>query len=354
MIRDFGIPQNNVATWAGITSASFSMFQSMAAVPWGRAADYYGRKPVLIFGLLATMACFVAWGMSTSLTMAIVVRAIQGGSNGNVGIIRTMVAEMVPEKELQPRAFSIMPLVWSLGSVLGPTFGGSFAQPAKLYPSVFGNIEYFKKYPYALPNLVLTVFFFISVMSATLFLKETLTSKKGKQDWGILVGKRLTRAFSIHRHPSARRMPPRRSSFVDGEATAPLVPSRVQTMPSDTKMERPSMKEVFTRQTCINLVGYTFLAFHSVAYDQNLTVFLNYPEMEHDKDNTKFPFYFNGGFGMNSGQIGTLFTIYGIVCGAVQFLLYSPLVTRYGVHKCFKVCSKSSIRLHQQTLMSRS
>jgi hypothetical protein len=26
-----------------------------------------------------------------------------------------MVAEMVPEKELQPRAFSIMPLVWSIG-----------------------------------------------------------------------------------------------------------------------------------------------------------------------------------------------------------------------------------------------
>jgi hypothetical protein len=87
------------------------------------------------------------------------------------------------------------------------------------------------------------------------------------------------------------------------------------------------------------LTSYTFLAFHSVAYDQNLTVFLNYPVIEHTPENTKLPFYFNGGFGLNSGEIGTLFAVYGVVCGLVQFILYSPLVTRYGVLRCFRVCS---------------
>lgn len=94
-----------------------------------------------------------------------------------VGIIRTMVAEMVPEKELQPRAFSVMPLVWSLGSVVGPAFGGFFAQPARQYPDVFGNIEFFKKFPYALPNLIATVFFLISAASAALFLKVCRSSR---------------------------------------------------------------------------------------------------------------------------------------------------------------------------------
>lgn len=83
MIRDFGIEQNKIARWAGLTSAVFSIAQSITAVPWGKAADRYGRKPTLIFGLLSTMVCFVIWGMSTSLPMAITVRAIQGGSNGN-------------------------------------------------------------------------------------------------------------------------------------------------------------------------------------------------------------------------------------------------------------------------------
>lgn len=83
MIRDFGVEQNKVAKWAGLTSAVFSIAQSITAVPWGKAADRYGRKPVLILGLISTMVTFVVWGMSTSLTMAIVVRAIQGAGNGN-------------------------------------------------------------------------------------------------------------------------------------------------------------------------------------------------------------------------------------------------------------------------------
>ena len=196
MIRDFGVEQDEIAKWAGATSAVFSIAQSITAVPWGKAADYYGRKPVLIWGLLATMICFVVWGVSTSLAMAITVRAIQGASNGNgrlttsqadhlsrtiadspaVGIIRTMVAELVPEKELQPRAFSIMPLVWSLGSVIGPSFGGFFAQPAKQFPSVFGGIEFFKRYPYSLPNLIAMLFFLVSVATAAMFLQVCMMS----------------------------------------------------------------------------------------------------------------------------------------------------------------------------------
>lgn len=83
MIKSFGIEQNKVAKWAGLTSGVFSISQSITAVFWGKASDTYGRKPTIITGLLTTMVCFVAWGMSTSLPMAITVRAIQGGSNGN-------------------------------------------------------------------------------------------------------------------------------------------------------------------------------------------------------------------------------------------------------------------------------
>jgi MFS family permease len=246
-----------------------------------------------------------------------------------------MVAEMVPEKELQPRAFSIMPLVWSMGSVLGPSFGGSLAQPAKRFPDVFGNIEYFRKFPFALPNLVATVFFLISAASAALFLKETLPTKRGGRDWGLLVGKRLTRA--VRPRPQASR---RRSSFVDGEATAPLLPSKSMPKKFDAHQSSPGMKDVFTYQTSLNLVAYTFLAFHSVAYDQNIPVFLSYPVKTHTPENTKPPFYFTGGFGMEPGDIGTIFTIYGIVCCVVQFVAYPPLATHFGILRCLRLTCK--------------
>lgn len=88
-----------------------------------------------------------------------------------VGIIRTMVAEMVPEKELQPVAFSLMPLVWSLGSIFGPAFGGFFAKPAQQFPWLFGGVAFWEKYPFFLPNLVAAVVFLVSITIAALFLR---------------------------------------------------------------------------------------------------------------------------------------------------------------------------------------
>ena len=67
-----------------------------------------------------------------------------------------------------------MPLVWSLGSVVGPAFGGFFAKPAEQYPNLFGDMSFFKTFPYALPNLLATVFFLISACSATFFLKVSM------------------------------------------------------------------------------------------------------------------------------------------------------------------------------------
>ncbi|KAF5019864.1 hypothetical protein F66182_8100 [Fusarium sp. NRRL 66182] len=335
MVSSFGVPTNKVGSWVGITSGVFSIAQSITAVAWGKASDRYGRKPTIILGLLSTMICFIIWGMSTSLPMAITIRAIQGGGNGNVGIIRTMVAEMVPERSLQPRAFSIMPLVWSLGSIIGPSFGGFFAEPAEQYPHIFGHIDFFKRFPYALPNFILTIFFLISVTVATLFLHETLPSKRGHRDWGLLVGERITRSFKGSRPTPSTRRP----SFVDGEATSPLLPNK--TMPKKHTREQPGnakRERVITRQTAMNLLAYTFLAFHSVAYDQILSVFLRHPVEEHTHANTSFPFYFSGGFGMSHSQVGSIYTVYGIVCGAIQFLLYPSLVARYGVLRCFRVC----------------
>ncbi|KAF4493362.1 tetracycline resistance TCR1 [Fusarium agapanthi] len=320
MVSSFGVPTNKVGSWVGLTSGVFSIAQSTTAVAWGKASDIYGRKPIIIFGLMSSMICFIVWGLSTNLPMAIIVRAIMGGGNGNVGIIRTVVAELVPERELQPRAFSIMPIVWSLGSIIGPSFGGLFAEPAEQYPQIFGHIEFFKRFPFALPNLILM---------------ETLPSKRGHRDWGLLVGERITRSFKTTRPaPSTRR-----ASFVDGEATSPLLPNKIAPKKRPHEASEHAKKErVITRATAMNLLIYTLLAFHSVAYDQILSVFLRHPVEKHTPENTSFPFYFSGGFGMKHSEVGTIYTIYGIVCCAVQFLVYPSIVARFGVLRCFRVC----------------
>lgn len=171
MFESFGMPKSQIGKWAGIASAAFSISQASTAILWGYFSDRFGRKPAVIIGLLCTTICSLVWGFSTNLAMAVIARGFQGAFNGNVGTTRTMVAEMVTEKELQPTAFSVLPMVWSFGSMLGPSFGGFFAKPTEHMPSIFGNSSFFTKFPFALPNLVASALFVIGITTAVFFLK---------------------------------------------------------------------------------------------------------------------------------------------------------------------------------------
>lgn len=82
---------------------------------WGRISDKVGRKPILIGGLAGTLVSMMIFGFAKSFPVALIARAAGGFLNGNIGVIQTTVAEMVPGKENQ-REFSqskhgIQPLI---------------------------------------------------------------------------------------------------------------------------------------------------------------------------------------------------------------------------------------------------
>ncbi|EME83672.1 uncharacterized protein MYCFIDRAFT_203702 [Pseudocercospora fijiensis CIRAD86] len=347
MVESFRIPQNEVGKWAGICAAVFSLFQALMGIPWGRFSDKYGRKPAILLGLTSTMLTSLLWGFSKSLPMAIIARALAGAGNGNVGIIRTTVAEMVPYKELQPRAFSIMPLVWNVGSIFGPTIGGALANPFNVKPGEKregGNL--FEVFPYLLPNLVSAAFFACGITTGVLFLHETLEGVQGRRDYGLVVGRkvmRLVRMVEVKLHVRKKE----EVSYTNGE-TDPLLkrPKSVHddenSLPLEIKpkLAAPSWREVLNRQAVINLIVYTLLAMHSMAFDQLIPVFMQHDSINDPKgDFTPYtpPFKFAGGFGLNHFQIGLMSTAYGIVGMLIQFFVFPPLARRYGILFWLKV-----------------
>jgi hypothetical protein len=66
---------------------------------------------------------------------------------------------------------------------------------------------------------------------------------------------------------------------------------------------------------------------------------MHHPQQVPDSSNTHLPFKFSGGFGISSSRIGTLFTAYGICSGIVQFFIFPPVVRRFGVLQCYRVCA---------------
>ncbi|KAL9000944.1 MAG: hypothetical protein Q9169_000428 [Polycauliona sp. 2 TL-2023] len=341
MIESFNVPKDEVGRWAGITSAVFSLSQAATGIFWGLASDRYGRKPVILTAMICVMSTGLLFGFSRNLVMAVVARSLAGASNGNVGILRTTVAEIVPWKELQPKAFSVMPLMWTIGSIFGPGFGGALANPATRYPHIFGN-DFFRRFPYALPNMVASLFFLVGLTAGTLFLKESLESKRHQRDFGRTVGKSVMRM--LKRRPQKSRI-----SDDDEQTALFLQHPRGSYASSDgddckfpmkpTVLQAPTYREVFSRQSNINLLTYTLLALHSVAYDQLLPVFMHHPAQYERSTNptVDLPFKFSGGFGIDSDRIGLIFTLYGIAGTLIQFLVFPPLARYYGVLNSLKV-----------------
>jgi MFS family permease len=193
MIETFDITSDStqISMYAGMLITSFAFAEFSTGVIWGRISDKIGRKPVLIMGLIGTALSMVSFGFATSLPAAIVARALGGLLNGNVGVLQTTVAELVTSKEHQPRAYSIMPFVWCLGSIIGPAMGGALAAPCEAYPWLFPRDTIFARHPFLLPNLVCVGVLMVGIMIGLLFLEETHPDLKWRRDFGLELGRRI-------------------------------------------------------------------------------------------------------------------------------------------------------------------
>ncbi|MFI8522469.1 MFS transporter [Streptomyces sp. NPDC085481] len=94
---------------------------------YGKLSDTFGRKPVLIAGivlfLVGSVLCASAWNMGSLIAF----RVVQGLGGGALqGTVQTIAADLYPLKE-RPRIQARLSTVWATSAVAGPTAGGLLA-----------------------------------------------------------------------------------------------------------------------------------------------------------------------------------------------------------------------------------
>ena len=91
---------------------------------YGKIADIWGRKRVLLFGLFVFALGSALSGMATSMPMLIGMRVIQGIGAGSLGpIVLTMMADMYTLQE-RAKVQGYFSAVWGVSSIAGPYVGG--------------------------------------------------------------------------------------------------------------------------------------------------------------------------------------------------------------------------------------
>jgi len=109
----------------------FSLYlltQAVLVPIYGRLADVFGRKPMLLIGigifLVASVLCGVAWSMVSLIAF----RGMQGiGAGAIIPMTATIIGDLYAPAQ-RGRIQGYISGVWGVAAVIGPTLGGLFAQ----------------------------------------------------------------------------------------------------------------------------------------------------------------------------------------------------------------------------------
>ncbi|MCX7547323.1 MDR family MFS transporter [Xanthomarina sp. F1114] len=145
----------------------YLLIQTITIPIYGKLADIYGRKPILIYGvivfLIGSAACGGAWNMIS----LIVFRGLQAvGAGAIMATVNTIAADIYTLEE-RAKIQGWLSSVWGVSALLGPTIGGALADYASWRWIFLINI------PIGIGSIIMI----------SHFLQENKPSKHPKIDW---------------------------------------------------------------------------------------------------------------------------------------------------------------------------
>ena len=108
-----------IGPYAGTMAAAFRLGRVGTAVPWGKCADVYGRKFVLVVGCASNAICGLMFAFATSFRVAVAARCIAGLLCGTMVAARTAVSE-IPKgnSELEKKGIALLSTMSGYGKLI--------------------------------------------------------------------------------------------------------------------------------------------------------------------------------------------------------------------------------------------
>jgi MFS family permease len=108
----------------GVLIAAFPAAQLVVSPFWGRLSDRYGRRPMILAGLLSSAAAYLLFGFANSLLLLFASRLVQGAGGATTGVVQAYVADSVVPEE-RTKALGWLTAATSAGVMIGPLIGSA-------------------------------------------------------------------------------------------------------------------------------------------------------------------------------------------------------------------------------------
>ncbi|KAI0975547.1 major facilitator superfamily domain-containing protein [Xylaria arbuscula] len=329
-----------ILSWqTAVALASFTASQACTAIPWGYVADakWGGRKNVLLIGLIGTSLSCLGVAFSTSFASVVIFRAVGGAMNGTVGVVRTMMSEVIRHKRHQSRAFVLLPASFSVAALIGPIFAGWLSDPVMIYPAVFGRFQWLRRYSHSLPSLLSAILLILASLAVLLTLEETLENYDLWLDSGFLTRswKRLIQLVRVHNSQGYSPLP----SEEHGEYDRPVCNIRRLGEKGSSPLSYPGPKipfrRIWTYNVILTMISLAFFEFHLGAFGSAWPILLSSTRESSaavDDLNQKL----KGGLGLSPRSLGLTMAFAGLAGLLLQFLFYPVVHKRWGTLQCYR------------------
>ncbi len=118
----------------------YLLVQAVMVPIYGKLADLYGRKPILLFGIIVFLVGSALSGLSQSMIELIVFRGIQGiGAAAIVPMSTTVISDLYTMQE-RAKMQGYLSSAWGIASMMGPALGGILVQYASWHWIFYINI----------------------------------------------------------------------------------------------------------------------------------------------------------------------------------------------------------------------
>lgn len=232
-----------------------------------------------------------------------------------------------------------MPFVWSIGTIIGPAIGGTFAAPAHNFPSAFSKHGIFARFPYLLPNLICAAFLLLSIVAGYFLLHETHPDLQPRADLFVYDEETdhtpLITAAGATAHPDIDL---RRDSYgtfnevdLHEEGHWFINADGTSRTPSIDEKPRP---RAFTWQVSMLVIALGIFTYHSMTYDHLLPIFLQDDRLG-DVAAMVNAFHIPGGLGLTTKAVGLIMSINGLIALFIQGVIFPVLADWLGVWSIF-------------------
>ncbi|MGM0716721.1 MAG: MFS transporter, partial [Halobacteriota archaeon] len=127
-------------TWFGIQFSAVVIANVALQVPIGRAADRFGRKPFLVWGLVLLAPAVLAQGLVTSSFTMLGARLVHGVSVAMVFAPALAVAGDLAKEGESGTTLSVLTMAFGLGTAVGPLASGALFAYGFVVPFAVGAV----------------------------------------------------------------------------------------------------------------------------------------------------------------------------------------------------------------------